>query len=205
MIRMFAVTPVLACCLVLAGCGEAAAPVETKKEVKKPTIPEGAIPALTAYYEVYKVARTLAPDLHTASITGKEVEGSKSGEGKFLQWSIVFVSASKQTAWQFLYSTVEQPNILRGINNKGTQRWGGASQAATPFTNSDFSVDSVAAYKVAAEKAADWLKKNDKPITEFALGNASKFPSPMWYIQWGTKTGGYAVYVNAATGNIFGK
>ncbi len=189
----------------LIGCGEEPKHEAVKAEVKKPAVPEGPIAALTAYYEVYKVARTLAPDLQTASIVGKEVEGAKSGEGKYLQWAIVFVSASKQTAYQFLYSTVEQGNTLKGINNQGTQRWGGASQAATTFTNQDFSVDSDAAFKAAAEKAADWLKKNDKPLTEFALGNASKFPAPMWYIQWGTKSNGFATYVNAATGKVYGK
>jgi hypothetical protein len=76
-----------------------------------------------------------------------------------------------------------------------------------PFSNSDFSVDSDAAYNAAAEKAGDWLKKNaSKPVTTFALGHASHFPAPMWYIMWGDKkTGGYAVYVNASTGKVFGK
>ncbi|HXJ38364.1 MAG TPA: hypothetical protein VNH18_03740 [Bryobacteraceae bacterium] len=207
MIHKLAGAAALAGLLLLAGCGDDPKPVETKKEVKKATVPEGPIPALTAYYDVYKVARTLAPDLQTASITGKEVEGSKSAEGKYFQWSIVFVSASKQMAYTFLYSTVEQPNILKGINNQGTMRWAGASQSATPFSNSDVSIDSDAAFKAAAEKAGDWLKKNaDKPITQFALGNSTSFPAPMWYIQWGTKTaGGFAAYVNASTGKIFGK
>jgi hypothetical protein len=196
----------IASLVILAGCGEAPKPVETKKEVKKPAVPEGPIPALTAYYDVYKVARTLAPDLQTASITGKEIEGQKSVDGKYFQWSIVFVSASKQSAYTFLYSTVEQANILKGLNNQGTQRWAGASQSATPFANSDISIDSEAAYKAAAEKAGDWLKKNaDKPITTFALGNSTNFPAPMWFIQWGTKSGGFAAYVNASTGKIFGK
>ncbi len=206
LIRILGTASLSVSLLFLAGCGEEPKHEEAKKEAaKKPTVPEGPIPALTAYYEVYKLARSLAPDLQTASVTGKDVEGQKSGEGKFMQWEIVFVSASKQTAYTFLYSTIEQPNILKGINNQGTQRWGGASQAATPFANSDFSIDSDAAYKAAAEKAEEWLKKNDKPITAFALGNATKFPSPMWYIQWGTKTGGYAAYINAATGKPFGK
>lgn len=206
-IRKFASAAAMAGVLLLAGCGDEPKPAEAKKEVKKkPAIPEGNITALTAYYEVYKAARTLAPDLQTASIQAQEVDGVKSEEGKYSQWKIVFVSASTQTAWTFVYSTVEQGTILRGINNQGTARYGGARQDATPFSNSDFSVDSDAAYKAAAEKAKDFLAKTPKPVTIFALGNASTFPAPMWYILFGdAKSGGFKVYVNASTGVVFGK
>jgi hypothetical protein len=196
--------PLAALAAVLAFSGCDSPKPEKKAEVKKPAIPEGAITALTAYNEVWKVARTTAPDLQTASVSGVNVDSVKSGEGKFAQWKIVFVSASKQEAYTFLYSTVEQGNILRGLNNQGSMKWAGANQNATPFANSDFPVDSDAAYKAAAEKASQWLAKNpDKPVTEFALGNASSFPNPMWYVQWGDKKGGYLAYVNAATGKIF--
>ena len=206
MTRNLAAFAALSGLLVLSACGDDPKPVETKKEVKKPAVPEGPIPALAAYYDVYKVARTLAPDLQTASITGKEVDGQKSGDGKYFQWSIVFVSASKQSAYTFLYSTVEQGNILKGLNNQGTMKWAGANQNAEPFANSDVSIDSDAAFKTAAEKAGDWLKKNpDKPITEFALGHATRFPAPMWFIQWGGKAGGFAAYVNASTGKLLTK
>lgn len=188
--------------ILLAGCGDSAPPAEVKKEApKKPTVPEGAIPALTAYNEVYKVARKLAPDVQTASLTGTDVDGVKNEEGKYAQWTIVFVSASKMEAYTFVYSTVEKGNILRGLNNQGSMRWAGPNQNALPFSNSDFSIDSTAAYKTAAEKAKDWLAKNEtKPVTTFALGMSSKFAAPMWFIQWGDKKGGYAAFVNAATG-----
>ena len=193
--------------LLLSGCSSDTPPAaETKVEKKKPAVPTGPITGLTAYYEMYKVARTLAPDLQTASLTGNDVEGVKSEEGKYAMWTAVFVSASMRQATTFTYSTVEQGTTLKGVNNAGSAPWGGPTQAATPFANSDFSVDSDAAYKTAAAKAGDWLTKNaDKPITIFALGNASTFPAPMWYIRWGTKTGGFAVYVNASTGTVFGK
>ncbi len=202
--RRFAAALAMAGVFALSGC-DSPKPVEKKAEVKKPAIPEGAITALTAYYEVYKVVRTTAPDLQTASISGVKVDGVASGEGKYAQWKIVFVSASKQQAYTCLYSTVEQgTNVLRGINNQGSMKWAGANQNAAPFSNSDFSVDSDVAFKAAAEKAAEWLDKNKgKEVTEFALGNASTFPSPMWYVQWGDKKGGYLAYVNASTGKIY--
>jgi len=36
----------------------------------------------------------------------------------------------------------------------------------------------------------------------FALGNASRFPTPVWYIIWGDKTSGYSVLVSAITGTM---
>lgn len=196
---------VLAAITILTGCGDQTQKAVAKSDVpKKPSIPEGAIPALTAYYEIYKAARTLAPDLQTASLTGNEVDGVKSEGGKYGQWTVVFVSASKQTAYTFLYSTVEKGTVLRGINNMGSQRWAGANQNAEPFSNSDFSIDSPAAYQAAAEKAKTWLAKNpDKEVTTFALGNASRFPRPMWYVLWGTPKNGFAAYVNATTGVVW--
>jgi hypothetical protein len=200
-----AVSPLaIAAVFLLTGCGEQPPRMEARTDApKKPAVPEGAIPALTAYYEVYKAARTIAPDLQTASITANEVEGVTSGEGKYARWTIVFVSASRQQAYSFLYSTVEKGNILRGLNNQGAMRWAGPTQSAEPFSNSDFSVDSVAAFKAAAEKGKAWLAKNpDKKIATFALGHAARFPAPMWYIMWGTPKSGFAAYVNASTGLV---
>jgi hypothetical protein len=85
-------------------------------------------------------------------------------------------------------------------------RWAGATQDAAPFSSSDISVDSDVAWSTAAEKAKDWLNRNrGKEITTFALGHSARFPAPVWYIMWGTKASGYAAYVNASTGKIFGK
>jgi hypothetical protein len=196
-------TVLAAAVLSLTGCSSAPPPTEAKTETpKKPAVPSGPITALTAYYDVYKVARQIAPDLLTASITGNEVPGVASGEGKYAQWTIVFVSPSKRQATTFIYTTVEHDQLLKGMNNTGTVPWAGPTQAATPFANGDFSTDSDAAYTAAAAKAADWLAKNkDKPISAFALGQSASLPAPMWYIMWGdNKKGGDVVYVNAATG-----
>lgn len=194
----------LAGILILAGCSDTPAPVAKTEAPKKPAVPEGAIPALTAYYDTYKIARQLSPDLQVASITGNEVDGVKSDKGKYAQWTIVFVSAATKQAYTFVYTTVEHAGLLKGINNQGSQAWGGPRQDAIPFGNGDFSIDSDAAYTAAAEKAAAYLAKNpEKPVTAFALGQAESLPAPMWYIMWGDKkSGGYAAYVNAATGNV---
>jgi hypothetical protein len=200
---MFRATALTAALLILTGCSDTPTPTVAKTEApKKPAVPTGPITALTAYYETYKVARQLGPDIQVASITGNEVPGVTSGEGKYGQWTIVFVSPSKRQATTFVYTTSEHDQLLKGINNQSTIAWGGPTQAATPFANGDFSTDSDAAYTAAAAKAADWLAKNkDKPISTFALGQSASLPAPMWYIMWGdNKKGGDVVYVNAATG-----
>ena len=72
------------------------------------------------------------------------------------------------------------------------------------FQTSDFTVDSDAAYKTAAEKAADWLKEKDnaeKPVS-LSLGAASRFPAPVWVILFGTTKSGFMGIVNASTGAI---
>jgi hypothetical protein len=194
----------LAGILVLAGCSDTPAPVAKTEAPKKPAIPDGPIAALTAYYDTYKIARQLSPDLQVASITGDEIDGVKSDKGKYAEWKIVFVSAAKKSAYTFIYTTVEHAGLLKGINNQGSVAWAGPRQDAMPFGNSDFSIDSDAAYAAAAEKGAAYLAKNpDKPVTVFALGQASSLPAPMWYILFGDKTkGGFAAFVNASTGKV---
>lgn len=194
----------LAAITLLTSCGDQTPSAAAKSETpKKPSIPEGPISALTAHYQLYKAARSLAPDLQTASITATGVEDAKSNEGKYAQWKIVFVSASKQQAYTFLYSTIEKDNVLRGINNLGSQRWAGPTQSAEPFSNSDFSVDSTAAYGTATQKGKEWLAKNpDKSITTFALGHAARFSAPTWYILWGNPKNGFAAYINASSGAV---
>jgi hypothetical protein len=195
--------------ILLAGCSGGTSPTEEAKSeaVKKgPVIPTGPITALTAYYEIYKVARNWSPDAQTASLTGSDAAGVKGAEGKYPMWTAVFVSPSKQMAQTYIYSTVEDGRTLKGFNNAGSMRWAGPTQDAVPFSNSDISTDSDAAWKTASEKGAEWLKKNPtKEITSFALGQSARLPAPMWYIMWGTKSNGYAAYVNASTGKIFGK
>jgi hypothetical protein len=196
----------LAGILAITGCSDTPAPEVKKEAPKKPEIPTGPVPALPAYYDTYKIARQIAPDIQAASIVGNEVDGVKSEKGKYAQWTFVFVSATKKQATTFVYTTVEHAGLLKGINNQGSIAWAGPRQDAMPFGNSDFSVDSDAAYTAAAssEKAAAWLAKNgDKPVSAFALGQAASLPAPMWYIMWGDKkVGGFAAYVNAATGKV---
>jgi hypothetical protein len=85
------------------------------------------------------------------------------------------------------------------------QAWGGPTKQALTFAQSDFQTDSDAAVKVAAEKAAEWLKTNADKKLSLMLGAASQFPAPVWRVQWGTDKAGFVVLVNATTGTIVTK
>lgn len=201
---LFTATAIVAA-LILSGCSEApstSAKVETvaKKEPEK--APE-AVTAQRAFFELYKPARTWATDLLALSVTSGEVPNIKNEDGKAGMWTAVFVSPSKHEARSFIYAVADSgPDIRKGVNVSGALPWGGATAASKPFANSEFAVDSDAAYKVAVEKAAAWLKTHPNQTVTFRLGNASRFAAPVWYLMWGTSKNGYAALVNATTGAI---
>ena len=199
---LFAATAVVAT-LVLSACSEAPKPVakvetEAKKEPAK--APE-AVTAQRAFYEMYKPARAWATDLLALSVVDGEVPNIKNEDGKAGLWTAIFVSPSRREARSFTYAVADSgADIRKGVNVSNALVWGGATKMSKPFSNSEFAVDSDAAYKVAFEKAEGWLKKHPNQKATFRLGNASRFAAPVWYIMWGTTKNGYAALVNATTG-----
>jgi hypothetical protein len=191
--------------LVLSACSEAPKPTaqvatEAKKEPAK--APE-AVTAQRAFYELYKPARVWATDLLALSVVSGEVPNIKNEDGKAGLWTAIFVSPSRKEARSFTYAVADSGGDYRkGVNVSNALLWGGATKTSKPFSNHEFAVDSDAAYKAAFEKAAGWLKKHPNQKATFRLGNASRFPAPVWYIMWGTTKNGYAALVNATTGAI---
>lgn len=192
---------VMVATLGLSACSEDTKVVaEAKKEPVK--APE-AVTAQRAFYEAYKPARAWATDLLALSVTSGEAPGIKNEDGKAGLWTITFVSASRKEARTFTYAAVDSgQDIHQGISISNALPWGGATPTSKPFSNSEFAVDSDAAYKVAREKAAAWLKTHPNQTATLRLGNASRFAAPVWYIMWGTNKNGYAALVNATTGAI---
>ncbi|HWE49267.1 MAG TPA: hypothetical protein VG273_05740 [Bryobacteraceae bacterium] len=191
----------------LAACSSQPAPTEAKTDTKaaekKPAGPPEPVTAKTAYYEMYTPAHAWAPDLLPLSLVSGEVQGVKNADGKFGFWTAVFASPSLHQARTYTYSVADQlPNIQKGVKAEGTEAWAGPTQAQMTFQNSDFTIDSDAAYKIAAEKAADFLKEHPDKAVSFTLGAAHRFPSPVWYIIWGDAKSGYAVYLSASSGSI---
>jgi hypothetical protein len=182
----------VAAVVAMTACSEAPTPteiekaqVETKQEPAKPPEP---VAAQTAFYEMYKPARTWAPDLLALSLISNEVPSMKSEDGKFP------------------YSVVDDGTTVRkGVNVGGAESWSGATPKSSPFQTTGFVVNSDAAYKTAYAKAEGWVTKHPGKKVAFSLGSAARFPAPVWFIIWGDTKSGYAVYVNATTGAVIGK
>jgi hypothetical protein len=193
--------------LLLSGCSEAPTPAKVETEAKKePAKAPEAVTAQLAFYEMYKPARTWATDPLALSVTSGEVPNIKNEGGKAGLWTAIFVSPSRREARSFTYAVVDNGDIRKGVNISNALPWGGATKESKPFSNSEFAVDSDAAYKVAADKAeAPWLKAHPGEKATLRLGNASRFAAPIWYIMWGSTKGGYAALVNATTGAIVEK
>jgi hypothetical protein len=196
---------VMVAALVLSACSEApktTPKVETEAKNEPAKAPE-AVTAQRAFYEIYKSARAWATDLLALSVVSGEVPDIKNEDGKAGLWTAIFVSPSRKEARSFTYAVAASGgDIRKGVNVSNALLWSGSTATSKPFANSEFAVDSDAAYKAAFEKAAGWLKKHPNQKATFRLGNASRFAAPVWYIMWGTTKNGYAELVNATTGAV---
>lgn len=175
---------------------------------KAPAGPPEPVTAKTAFYEMYTPAHAWAADLLPISLKSGEIAAVKNLEGKAGFWTAVFVSATQHAARTYTYAVADQlPNITKGVKAEGTEPWAGPTAAVMTFETTDFMTDSDAAYKTAAAKAGDWLKEAEnaaKPVS-FTLGAARRFPAPVWFILFGNDKSGFAVTINATTGNIVAK
>jgi hypothetical protein len=176
------------------------------KEV--PSGPPQPVAAKAAFWEMYTPAHAWAADLQPVGLKSGEVAGVKNADGKAGVWTAIFGSSSKHAIRTYTYSVAEQsPDIVKGVKAGLPESWTGPTNAVMPFQTGDFTVDSDAAYKAAAAKAADWLKQKDnaeKPVA-ISLGAAAKYPAPIWAIMFGTKTGGFLALVNASNGEVVSK
>lgn len=192
--------------LFLTSCGAAPKPSAagaTEAGVNKSSASPEPVSGRTAFWEMYKSAHAWAADLVPLALESKNVPGMKNDAGRAAMWSATFGSPSRHEARIFSYSVaVHAPDIYKGVTVGRSLPWSGPTQAALPFQASEFSVDSDAAYKTALSQATAWVNKHPDKEVSFTLGNASRFPGPVWYVLWGDKKSGYAVFVNATTGAI---
>jgi hypothetical protein len=65
-------------------------------------------------------------------------------------------------------------------------------------------VDSDEAYKTAAEKSADYLKKNPGKPVMFLMEQTKRFGDVTWRVIWGdsVSTSDYSVFVDGTTGKL---
>lgn len=192
---------------VLTACGEApqpATPPKTQAEApKQPPPPEEAVAAQTAFYEMYKPARTWAPDLEPLTLIAGQVPGIENSGGKAGMWTAVFVSPGRHEARTFVYAVADRGSAIhKGVTAGGAETWTGATPKSRPFQIADFTVNSDAAYQTASGKASAWVKKHPGKEVSMSLVNSARFPSPAWYVMWGTAKAGYLVFVNATSGQV---
>ena len=161
---------------------------------KEPPRPEGPVAAQTAFYEMYKPARAWAPDLLPLSLISGKVKGTENSGGKAGMWTAVFVSPARREARTFVWAAG------KGVSEGGAEAWSGSTPKSRPFQITEFVVNSDAAYKIAAEKAAAWLKKHPGKPASLSLASTARLQVPVWYVMWGTTKSGYLAFVNATTG-----
>jgi hypothetical protein len=173
-----------------------------------PAGPPEPVAAKAAFWQMYTPAHAWAADLVPISLKSGEVAGVKNADGKAGVWTAIFGSPAQHSARTYVYSVADQlPDIAKGVKAELAESWAGPTSTVMTFQIGDFTVDSDAAYKTAAAKAADWLKQKDnaeKPVS-LSLGAASQFPAPVWVILFGTSKLGFVAVINASTGIVVTK
>jgi hypothetical protein len=193
--------------LLMMGCSRSdqpAAAATNPPAARTQAAPAGPVTARDAFWPMYKAAHAWAPDVMVLRVTAKPTAGVQNAGGKSAMWEAVFASSSKAKYRTFTYSIADvPPDIYKGVNGGIEMAWSGVTRDAMPVDVSQFSVDSDAAYLAASADAAEWLKKNSsKELSVLEMGDTYKFPEPVWYVMWGTKSAGYAAYVDASTGKV---
>jgi hypothetical protein len=188
--------------LTLTGCSGPTTPAEKSAEKTETAAPPVPVTAKTAFYQMYKSAHAWAPDILPLTIEAKTINGVKNEEGKAAVWVATFGSSSRRQFTTFTYSVAaEPPDIRKGVTAATALPWAGPTHETMPFQTSDFAIDSDEAYKTAAAKAEAWLAKHPgKELTELKMGEARRFPGPVWYFLWGDKKDGFFAFVSASTG-----
>ncbi|MGE5321758.1 MAG: PepSY domain-containing protein [Actinomycetota bacterium] len=204
MFRLYVIVAFFAV-LLLASCSQQAnvTKASTNSGEETSARESGPVSGKTAFWEMYRSAHAWSPDLVPLSLESKSLNGVKNAEGKAEIWSATFGSMSKHQAATFSYAVAaHSPDISKGVTAGNPVPWSGPAREALPFDSSDLSIDSDEAYKTALAKAEPWVKAHPGREVSLTLGNASRFPGPVWYVLWGDKKSGYAVFVNAKTGAV---
>jgi hypothetical protein len=188
-------------CLLFAACSDSPK-TDKPKEAAKPPEP---VTGRQAFQRIYPQARTWALDATPLTLRTVRLS-AKPEKGKADAWELVFVSPSLAKSKPYTYSIVEaEGNLHEGVFAGLEDSY--SSRGSAPFPIAALKFDSDQAYDAAAEKSADYIKKNpDKPIS-YILELNRKFPDPVWRVIWGesVSASNYSVYVDASTGKYLEK
>jgi hypothetical protein len=188
---------IIAALVVLAGCTE-------EPKVKKEEKPPEPVSAIKAFYAIFANARTWATDAQVLDIKSVDVDEKHAcKEGKCWAWSVNLVSPSKGKLKNFTYSVIEaEGNLHQGVFANLEENFRGSRGQERPFLMQALKKDSTDAYKVAAAKSVDYMKKHpDVPIT-YEISYTPKHAQPAYRVIWGESvtTSAYSILVDAATG-----
>ncbi len=191
--------------LVLSACSESPKKsADAKKEAAPPPEP---ITGESAFFKMYAVARTWAPDCEGLVMRSIHLPVVKYVPGKAAAWEARFVSRAGRKARSYTFSVIEaEGNLHKGVFAGLEEGWSGPSGAQEPFSFQAVKKDTDAAYQTALEKgkkAKDYLQKNPDKKVFFILEKPKRLQSVTWRVLWGetVSTSNYSVYVDASTGN----
>lgn len=186
--------------LFLSACSEAPKTTEQKQPPKAPEPLTGR----QAFQRIYPQARGWAPDAQPLEIRSVRLAQVKAEPGKAGAWQVVFVSPSRGKAKTYTYSAVEsEGNLHEGVFGGIEEDYTGRGDSS-PVEIAAIKVDSDEAYKTAAAKSAEYIKKNpDKPVM-FLMEQTRRFPDVTWRVIWGdsVSTSDYSVFVDGSTGKL---
>jgi hypothetical protein len=186
--------------LFLSACSEAPKTAEEKQPPKPPE----ALTGRQAFQRMYPQARGWAPDAQPLEIRSVALAQVKADKGKSGAWQVIFVSPSRGKAKTYTYSAVEgDGNLHEGVFG-GLEEDYTARGDSFPFSIAAIKVDSDEAYKTAAEKSADYIKKNPTKPVMFLMELTKRFPDVTWRVIWGdsVSTSDYSVFVDGTTGKL---
>lgn len=191
------------------GCSKSAPPAATSSAT--PAASAAAAPTVVAakdpFWAMYKSAHNWSADVVAIRLSQRSLPGYKNEDGKAGMWEAAFGSPSLHQYRIYTYAVADDPpSIFKGVTAGLPNSWSGETRDAMGIDVSSFNTDSDAAFQAASAHAADWLKRNPgKDLTALDLGQTFRFSGPVWYAQWGTKSGGYSVLVDATSGKVLNK
>ena len=188
--------------LLLSGCSESPTADKAKPPEAKPEQP---LTGRQAFQRMYPAARGWAPDAAPIQLQSIGLPEVKSGMGQAGAWQTIFVSAALGKARSYTYSAVEAAgNLHQGVFAGQQEGWAGPRGQEVPFDIAAIKTDSDEAYRAAAERSADYVRKNPNKPVSFLLERTNRFPNPTWRVIWGESVGtsDYSVFVDASTGKL---
>lgn len=153
---------------------------------------------------MYPQARGWAPDAQPLEIRSVNLAQVKAGPGKAGAWQVIFVSASRGKAKTYTYSSIEGDGDLHEGVFGGIEEDYSPRSDEVPFPIVAIKIDSDQAYKTAAEKSAEYLKKNPAKPVMFLMAQTRRFPDVTWRVIWGDSVGtsDYSAFVDGTTGKL---